>query len=87
LQSFRQLGWEDGRNVKVDIRWSGGSFERTRDIAAELVAAKPDVIVANSTTSAHAMKRATSTIPVVVVLVNVPVAQGIIASVARPAAI
>jgi putative ABC transport system substrate-binding protein len=84
LQSFRQLGWEDGRNVKVDIRWSGGSFERTRDIAAELVAAKPDVIVANSTTSAHAMKRATSTIPVVFVLVNEPVAQGIIASVARP---
>ena len=53
-------------------------------IAAELVVAKPDVIVANSTTSAHAMKRATSTIPVVFVLVNEPVAQGIIASVARP---
>ena len=84
LQSFRQLGWEDGRNVSIEIRWANGSSERTRDIAAELVAAKPDVIVANSTPSAHAMKRATSTIPVVFVLVNEPVAQGIIASVARP---
>jgi putative ABC transport system substrate-binding protein len=84
LQGFRQLGWEDGRNVNIDIRWSGGSFERIRDIAAELVAARPNVIVANSTPSAHAMKRATSTIPVVFVLVNEPVAQGIIASVARP---
>jgi putative tryptophan/tyrosine transport system substrate-binding protein len=84
LQSFRQIGWQDGRNVNIDIRWSGGSFVRTRDITAELVAAKPDVIVANSTTSAHAMKAATTTIPVVFVLVNEPVAQGLIASVARP---
>jgi putative tryptophan/tyrosine transport system substrate-binding protein len=84
LSAFQQLGWETGRNVKIDIRWSGGSLERTRDIAAEFATLRPDVIVANSTPSAHAMKRATSSIPVVFVLVNEPVAQGLIASVARP---
>ena len=84
LEAFRRLGWEDGRNVTIDIRWSGGSAERTRDIATEFAALKPDVIVANSTPSAHAMKRATSTIPVVFVLVNEPVAQRFVSSLARP---
>ena len=84
LRAFQQLGWTDGRNVQIDIRWTGGSLDRTREITAEFVALKPDVILANSTPAAAAMKRATSSIPVVFVLVNEPVAQGFIASVARP---
>ncbi len=84
LQGFQQLGWTEGRNVRIDIRWADGSLERTREIAAEFVSLKPDVILANSTTGVAAMKRATASIPVVFVLVNEPVAQGFIASVARP---
>ena len=84
LQSFQRLGWTEGRNVKIDIRWTGGSPERTREIVAEFVALKPDVILANGTPAVAALKRATSSIPVVFVTVNEPVAQGFIASMARP---
>jgi putative tryptophan/tyrosine transport system substrate-binding protein len=84
LQGFRQLGWTEGRNVTIDIRWTGGSIERTRDIVAELVALAPDVIVVNGSPGAAAMKRATSSIPVVFMMVNDPVAQGFIASMSRP---
>jgi putative ABC transport system substrate-binding protein len=84
LKSFQQLGWTEGHNVTIDIRWSGGGLERTREIASEFVTLKPDVIVVNSTTGIAAMRRATSSIPTVFVLVNEPVAQGFIASMARP---
>ena len=84
LQGFEKLGWTDGRNVRVDIRWAGGSAERMREIVAEIVALKPDVIVANGTPTVAALKRATSTIPVVFVGINEPVVQGFVASMARP---
>jgi putative ABC transport system substrate-binding protein len=84
LQAFQKLGWTEGRDVRIEIRWAGGSSERAREIAAEFIALKPDVIVANGTPGVAAMKQATAAIPVVFVLVNEPVAQGFIASVARP---
>ena len=83
-QGLQQLGWADGRNVRFDIRWSGGTPERSREIAAEFVALKPDVILANGTPAVAALKQATSSIPIVFVTVNEPVVQGFIASMARP---
>lgn len=84
LQSFEHHGWIDGQNVRIDVRWAAGSPDRMREIAAEFVAIKPDVIVANGSPGVAAMKRATSSIPVVFVLVNEPVEQGFIANMARP---
>jgi putative ABC transport system substrate-binding protein len=84
LQGFEKLGWADGRNVRFDIRWAGGSTDRMRDIVAEILALKPDVILANGTPTVAALKQATSTIPVVFVSINEPVLQGFIASMARP---
>lgn len=83
-EGFETLGWTDGRNVQIDVRWSGGSAERTREFVAEFVALKPDVIIANGSPTVAALKRATSSIPVVFVLIVEPVLQGFIASMARP---
>jgi putative tryptophan/tyrosine transport system substrate-binding protein len=84
LQGFEELRWTNGRNVLLDVRWAGGSAEIMTKIVAEILALKPDVIVANGTPTVAALKRATSTIPVVFVGINEPVAQGFIASTAHP---
>jgi putative tryptophan/tyrosine transport system substrate-binding protein len=84
LQGIEALGWIDGRNVRIDIRWAGGSADRMSEIVTEFVMLKPDLIVANGTPTVAALKRATSTIPVVFVGINEPVAQGFVASMARP---
>src|ERR1700690_1192363 len=55
LQGFEKLGWAEGRNARFDIRWAGGSAERMRGIVAEIVALKPDVIVANGTPTVAAL--------------------------------
>src|SRR5687768_6903442 len=86
VQRLQQLGWTPDRNVSVAIRWAGGSVERTREIAEEFVALSPDVVVVNGSPATAAMKRATQSIPIVFVVVNEPVAQGFVASVARPGA-
>jgi putative ABC transport system substrate-binding protein len=88
LQAFvlrlRDLGWIDGKNIRVDIRWNDGDAKRAQAIAAELVRLAPDVLVAASTTNLRALHRLTSSIPVVFVQVSDPVAQGFVASLARP---
>jgi putative ABC transport system substrate-binding protein len=84
LQALQQLGWTDGRNVRIDVRSAGGSAERSREIAAEFVALAPDVIVSTGSVATAAMKRATASIPVVFTLVNEPVRQGFVASLSRP---
>jgi len=88
IAAFRQalagLGWTEGRNLKIEWRWTAGDIERVREYAAELVRLAPDVIIANGTPSVVALKHATTTIPIVFSVVNDPVAQGIIASTARP---
>jgi putative tryptophan/tyrosine transport system substrate-binding protein len=78
------LGWVDGRNVRFEYRWGGGDADRTARHAAELVAARPDVIMANSTPVIAALKRATTTIPIVFAVVADPVGDGFVASLSRP---
>jgi len=83
-QGFEKLGWIDGRNVKIDVRWASGGADRMREIVNEFVASKPDVIVASGTPAVAALKRATSTIPVVFVGIAEPVAQGFVTNMAHP---
>jgi putative ABC transport system substrate-binding protein len=84
LQSMQQLGWTDGRNVRIDYRWSAGDADRIRKSAAELIALAPDVILASGTATVSALQRATSTVPIVFVQVTDPVGAGYVESLARP---
>src|SRR5215472_591250 len=83
-QGLEALGWIEGRNIRVDYRFAGGDADRIRTYAAELVNSAPDVIVANSSPVTAALKRVTNTIPVVLAVVNDPVGQGFVASLAHP---
>ena len=83
-QALAELGWVEGRNLRIDWRWTGGDIARVREYSAELVRLAPDLIVANGTPSVAALKQATTSIPIVFAVVNDPVAQGFIASMARP---
>ena len=83
-QGLSELGWADGRNLRMDIRWAPGSVDLMRVYAKELVDLQPDVILANSTPVTAALQRATQTIPIVFVIVSDPVGQGFVASLARP---
>jgi putative ABC transport system substrate-binding protein len=71
-------------NLRIEWRWSGGDVGRTSAYAAELVALAPDVIIANGSSSLAALKQATRSIPIVFAVVNDPVGQGFISSLARP---
>src|SRR6266568_2663347 len=88
IKAFREglaaLGWTEGRNIRIDYRFAGGDPDRIRDLVAELVSSGPDLIVANSSPVTKALKQATDTIPVVFAIVNDPVGQGFISSLARP---
>ena len=79
-----QLGWTDGRNVRIDIRWAAGSVERMQMFAKELIDLQPDVIVASSTPVTAAVQRETQTTPIVFVTVADPIRAGFVASLARP---
>jgi putative ABC transport system substrate-binding protein len=81
---LRNLGRVEGRNLRTDYRWNAGDAVRARTNAAELVASSPDVIVAASTTNLAALQQASRTVPTVFVQVSDPVAQGFVASLARP---
>ena len=81
---LQELGWSEGRNIRIDLRWGGGDQSRVRAYAAELVASKPDVIVASPSSVLGAVQRATRTIPVVFAQVTDPVGGGFVASLARP---
>jgi ABC-type uncharacterized transport system substrate-binding protein len=81
---LRQLGWNEGQNVRVDVRWSAGDAALARIYAAQLIGLMPDVILASSTTNLTAVQQATSTVPVVFVQVSDPVTQGFVANVTRP---
>jgi ABC-type uncharacterized transport system substrate-binding protein len=78
------LGWTDGHNVQIDIRWGGGDAERIRKSAAELAALAPDVIFATGSASVGAMLRATRTVPIVFAIVPDPVGSGFVNSLSRP---
>jgi putative ABC transport system substrate-binding protein len=88
LASFRQalqeLGWADGRNVRIETRGAGGDPAKYRQHAAELVAFAPDVVLAITTASVLALQQASRTLPLVFVQVIDPVGSGLVASLARP---
>jgi putative ABC transport system substrate-binding protein len=83
LQTMQELGWTDGRNVRIEMRW-GGNAERLHRYAAELVALAPDVILTNGSVGIATVLEATRTIPVVFVQVTDPVGAGLVESLARP---
>jgi putative ABC transport system substrate-binding protein len=84
LKMLRELGWEDGRNLRIDYRWGAGETERKNRLAAELVQSGPDAIVITSDPVLAQLQRLTSTIPIVFTQVSEPVESGIVASLARP---
>jgi len=73
LQALQQLGWTDGRNVKIDYRWPAGDPDKARKYAAELVALAPDIILTISAASLAPLLQATRTVPIVFVAVSDPV--------------
>ena len=81
---LRELGYVEGQNLVVERRWAEGRADRYHELAAELVALKPDVIIAAFTPSVSAAKRATSTIPVVMAIAGDPAGTGLVASLSRP---
>ena len=83
-QGLRELGYVEGRNIATEARWSDGSPDRLPALARELVALKPDVIVASSMQAIRAAKDATTTIPIVMVLASFPDKLGLVESLARP---
>jgi putative ABC transport system substrate-binding protein len=84
LQGLRQLGWTDGRNVRIDYRWGGGNADNIRKDAAELAALAPDVILAAGAAVVGPLLQATRTVPIVFVIVPDPVGAGFVDSLARP---
>jgi putative tryptophan/tyrosine transport system substrate-binding protein len=84
-KGLEDLGWREGRNLRIDYRDIRGDAERARAYAAELVALKPDlIVVAASTDALSALQRLTRTIPIVFIQIADPVSAGFVASWARP---
>jgi ABC-type uncharacterized transport system substrate-binding protein len=84
LQALHELGWSEGRNLRIEYRWGVGDSDRHRQNAAELIALAPDVILAHGSPIMRPLQRATRTVPIVFVSVADPVAGGFIDSLARP---
>src|SRR5215470_3690414 len=83
-RALADLGWTDGRNVRIDPRWARGDANRIRVLAQELVGLQSDIILANGTTNTVAFQRETGTISIVFANVADPVASGIVARLDRP---
>jgi ABC-type uncharacterized transport system substrate-binding protein len=84
LQGLQQLGWSDGRNVRIDVRYAAGDANLIRKYAAELIALAPDVILAPGTTSLGPLLEVTRTVPIVFTTLLDPVGAGFVDSLARP---
>jgi putative tryptophan/tyrosine transport system substrate-binding protein len=84
VEELARLGWADGRNVRIEQRWTNADLNRTRALAKEMVATRPDVILTSTTPATAALKRESSTIPIVFTIVSDPVGAGFVASLARP---
>jgi putative ABC transport system substrate-binding protein len=84
LQGLQELGWTDGRNVRIDYRWAAADADRSRTFAAELVALAPDVILASASASLAPLLQTTRTVPIVFANVIDPVGAGFVARLARP---
>ena len=83
-QTLQQLGWSEGRNVQIDIRWGGDDVERDRRYAAELIALAPNVVMASSTLSVLALQRHANAVPIVFNNVADPVGAGFVNNLAHP---
>jgi putative ABC transport system substrate-binding protein len=83
-QSLADMGWTDGRNARIDVRWTGADINRIRAIAQEVVGLKPDIIVTTGVQATVALQRETRTIPIVFAGVGDPVASGIVPRVNQP---
>jgi putative ABC transport system substrate-binding protein len=83
-QALAGLGWTDGRNVRMDIRWWGEDINRIPALARELVGLQPDIILANTTLVTAALQRETRTIPIVFPNLSDPVASGIVERLNQP---
>ncbi len=83
-EGLAQLGWIDGRNVRIDYRWSAGDLDRIRRYAAELVALPPEVILAYGGSTVGPLQQVTRTVPIVFVEVIDPVGAGFVMGLARP---
>jgi putative ABC transport system substrate-binding protein len=84
LRGLRELGWEHGRNVRIDVRWTAGNPETIAKFAAELAATKPDVLVATGSATLAPLLQVARTLPIVFVHVPDPVGAGYVESLARP---
>jgi ABC-type uncharacterized transport system substrate-binding protein len=84
VQALQELGWTEGRNVQVDLRWGGRSSESIAAQARELTQLKPDVIFAGPTNALIPLQKETRIIPIVFVTVSDPLEQGFVQSLARP---
>src|SRR6516225_12086170 len=83
-QAMKDLGWSDGRNIRIDTRWGENDVNRTAKYAAELVALAPDIVLATGTVSVAALQQVTRTLPVVFAGVADPVGAGLVDTLARP---
>jgi putative ABC transport system substrate-binding protein len=83
-RGLQELGWEEGRNIRFDIRWAAGDPNKARALAKELIGMIPDVIVPSSNLVTTIVQQETRTIPIVFIFVGDPVGSGYVASMARP---
>jgi putative tryptophan/tyrosine transport system substrate-binding protein len=83
-QALADMGWADGRNVRMDLRFTGSDISRVRVFAHELVGLQPDIILAVATPATAAVQQETRTIPIVFVNVGDPVGSGLVASLNQP---
>ena len=85
-QGLQEAGWLVGRNVRIDVRWSGGDFVGVRKDAEELVALRPDVLVGGIGPTTQTFQEITHTLPIVMAQAVDPVGLGTVKSMSRPAA-
>src|SRR5262245_58251514 len=84
VQQLRDLGWTEGQNLTIDYRWADNDISRIATYAAELARLSPDVILAQSTPEARALRHETNNVPIVFVTVTDPVETGLVESLSRP---
>jgi putative ABC transport system substrate-binding protein len=84
IQALGGLGWNEGRNVRMDVRWGGGDTNQIQALAKELVGLQPNIILTSGTPATVALQRETRTIPIVFASVGDPVANGIVAGLNQP---
>jgi putative ABC transport system substrate-binding protein len=84
LQALQKLGWIEGRNIQIDIRWGAADLDSYIRLASELVALEPEVILSATSTTTMALQKVTRTVPIVFAMVLDPVGGGVVESLARP---